>query len=152
VADVLYRRPKSGDLESILANIRQADREECEALFGAGSLPEVAKRTMASAMDVWVAEVNRVPVAMLGVSGEWTGSGRPWMFGTDEVERQARSLMRDSRQYIQHMLGAFQRLENVVDARNTKYIRWLKRVGFRILSPINIGVAGLPFHPFRLEN
>jgi ribosomal protein S18 acetylase RimI-like enzyme len=151
VADVIYRRPKPGDLDSVLANIRQADRDECEALFGAGSLKDAAVRTVANSLDTWVAEVDGEPVALFGVVGGLTGrTGYPWMFGTDAIDRNRRSLMRDCRGYIQQMLDVFPRLTNLVDARNEKYIRWLKRIGFRILSPINIGVAGLPFYPFEM--
>jgi hypothetical protein len=151
VADVLYRRPQPGDLEIILANIREADRDECEALFGTDSLTGAAVRTVANSLDSWVAEIGGEPVAIFGVSGGLVGrTGYPWMFGTDAVDHNTRSLMRDSRGYIRQMLDVFPRLTNVVDARNEKYIRWLKRIGFNILPPIAMGKGGLMFHPFEM--
>lgn len=152
MADVLYRRPKQGDLDHILSNIRTADRDECEALFGSGSLRDAAVRTVANSLDVWVAEVEGEPVAIFGVSGGLTGrTGYPWMFGTDAVDRNRRSLMRDCRGYIRQMLDVFPMLTNLVDTRNEKYIRWLKRIGFNILPPIAMGKEGLMFHPFEME-
>jgi hypothetical protein len=43
-------------------------------------------------------------------------------------------------------------LENVVDARNTKSIRWLRRMGFEVLPAAPLGVEGRPFHLFVMEN
>ena len=148
MADVLYRRPHPGDLERVLSSIRKADLEECEALFGAGSLQAVTSRTLAGAVDSWVAEVDGEPVAIFGVSGDLLGAGHPWMFGTDAIDGNARSLMRDCGGYIQQMLGAFPRLTNLVDVRNKKYIRWLKRIGFTILPPVAMGQG--TFHPFEM--
>jgi hypothetical protein len=48
------------------------------------------------------------------------------------------------------MLDVFPRLTNLVDVRNEKYIRWLKRIGFNILPPIAMGRDGLMFHPFEM--
>ncbi len=149
---VTYRPATFEDVEAILPHLRPADVAECEALTGEGTLRAAAFGTLLGSVRAWTAEVNGNPVAMFGVAGQMINAvGHPWMFGTPRMERHARALISEGRTYIRTMLSVFPRLENVVDARNTKSIRWLKRLGFRIRPPMVMGVAGLPFHPFDME-
>jgi hypothetical protein len=87
----------------------------------------------------------------VGAMSMLSDTGHPWMFGSNEMEHHSRALIRDARPYIDAMLRIYPRLENIVDARNKKSIRWLRHVGFRIDPPIPAGVDGLPFHPFVME-
>jgi hypothetical protein len=49
------------------------------------------------------------------------------------------------------MLSLFPVLENMVDARNTKSIKWLKRLGFTFGPPLPHPHSGLPFYPFEMR-
>jgi hypothetical protein len=114
----------------------------------------VAAETYRNSPMRMVAEVDGVVVAMFGVAAQSLLSdvGHPWMFGTPEMERHSRSLIREARPYIAEMKAMYPRLTNIVDARNHKSIRWLKKCGFEIQPAIRLGVNGLPFHPFVMEN
>lgn len=152
---VEIRRARAADLDAILPAIRAADLAECEALFGPGTLPTVARGTLTRSADAWAAEAGGAPIALFGVApviGMAVKIGVPWMFGTEAIHAHGRELLAEGRRYLQLMRAPFDRLDNVVDARNTASIRWLRRLGFTIMPAMPMGPAGVPFHPFCLEN
>jgi hypothetical protein len=141
------------DILLLAPRLRRADIDECEALFGKGSLNRAMTETFAHATLRKTVEVDGVPIAMFGVSATslLSDTGHPWMFGTPTLDRQSRALITVSRHYIAHMLTLFPRLENIVDARNVKSIRWLRRLGFEVTPAEPRGAQGLPFHRFVME-
>ena len=132
--------------------LRQADREEVEALTGRDpreALVESVERSAAA----WAALANGelvclfgvVPMSLVGVTGI------PWLLGSDAVTRYGRPFLRRNRAYLREMLREFPVLRNVVDARNTVSIRWLGWLGFTLGTPEPMGVCGLPFIPFGMS-
>jgi hypothetical protein len=142
------------DVILLIPRLRQADIDECEALFGRGTTPMIASETFRNSPLRYTVEEDGVVIAMFGVAAPslLADSGHPWMFGSDAMDRAPRRAFIDAgRKYIADMLRFFPRLENIVDSRNEKSIRWLRRMGF-ILSPaIPMGPEGVPFHPFVME-
>lgn len=147
---VEFRAPRDGDVAELLANLRPADQAEVDALIGPG---EIAKKLPGSVKDsilAWTVEADGQVVCMLGLTAASLlgDHGFPWMLGTPLVDVHRRGLVRAAPSYIAKMLAIYPTLLNAVDARNTKAIGWLKRVGFTLLPPQPLGVAGLPFHTF----
>ncbi len=70
---------------------------------------------------------------------------------TDLVEKNKTTFLRYSRPMIEVMLAEFSHLENYVDARYKKCIRWLKWLGFVIHDAVPFGVQGLRFHKFEMR-
>lgn len=153
MSSLVVRQATWLDLLLLLPRIRKADVDECEALFGKNTVSVAACETYRNSQMRYTMEEDGIVIAMFGVAAPSLLStvGAPWMFGTDQIEAHPRSLMRDGRTYIDAMLRLFPRLENIVDARNTKSIRWLRHLGFTIDPAIPVGVARLPFHPFVME-
>ena len=142
------------DLILLIPRLRKADVSECEALFGKGTLSKVAADTFTHSTMRFAVSVDGVIVAMFGmtVHSMLGGVGHPWMFGTPAIEKTLRrALIEEGRGYISDMLRLCPRLENVVDSRNLKSIRWLTRMGFTVHPAVPMGVAGVPFHPFVME-
>lgn len=81
-----------------------------------------------------------------------TGTGIPWMIGTALLDRHARTLMIRSRRHLGTMMKGFDRLENYVDSRNRKAVRWLAWLGFTMLPAVPMGPFGVPFHRFILKH
>jgi hypothetical protein len=79
-----------------------------------------------------------------------SGSGAPWMLGTDVLDRNSRSLMRLAPGYISVLQNEFSHLENFVDARNARSIRWLRRLGFSIREPRRMGLSDVTFYRFEM--
>jgi hypothetical protein len=139
--------------EQLLADLRPADRAECDALLGPGREREALADSIRRSVLLWVGTAGGqagaifgvCPVSMLG------GQGLPWLIGTPLIDRHRGAFMRRSPAYIARMLAVFPQLINVVDTRNTRAIAWLRRMGFTILPAQPTGAAGLPFHPFFLN-
>lgn len=131
--------------------MREADQAECLAL---GVTPEQAVRD-GMACSLWtVAGVADGEVGCIfGLAAKGTllnPVGVPWMLGTDLVATHRRVLARRAPAYIRRMLRTHPRLENVVHAKNTLAVRWLRRVGFTLRPPVPAS-GGELFHPFELR-
>jgi hypothetical protein len=50
------------------------------------------------------------------------------------------------------MLSLFPVLENMVDSRNKKSIRWLKHLGFTFSEAKPHPYSGVPFHDFEMRS
>lgn len=96
------------------------------------------------------------PVVMYGVHRPCliTPHGVPWMVGTERLNEKEVSVafLRRCREPLVDFLEKFDILENYVDARNKRAIRWLRFMGFNIAEkPEPYGELKLPFHRFTMR-
>jgi hypothetical protein len=132
--------------------LRRADRAEIEALTGRDPRAVLIESVERSA-SAWpgladgelVCLFGVVPMSLAGVTGI------PWLLGSDAVAAYSRQFLRRNRAWLGEMLRDFPLLTNVVDARNTVSIRWLRWLGFTLGTPQPMGVRGLPFIPFEMS-
>ena len=152
--DVVIRRPTKADVEELIANMRQADIDEVHATGGTvrGSVEEgVAISTLCYAAVLKGELACIFGVAPLGGS-LLADEGVPWLLGTPVMTKRARSVIRLARGYIEQMLQTHGKLLNFVDARNTKAIGWLKRMGFQLSDdPVPYGRNKEPFFKFTMS-
>jgi len=147
--DVTYRKATQDDVYALVPRLRPADIVECETLFGQDSALRSVMFGLHDDAEALVAERDGVVIAVFGVCpGGEPGVGVPWMVGSVEIEKCSRQMIRDSIPRVRSWLKEFRRLENVVDSRNEKSIRWLRRLGFTIYPPEPIGLSGELFHRF----
>ena len=153
MVDARLRPPQDGDAEALLANLRAADRTEIEALMGPGKEREALTESMRLSVMSWTATVDDQVTCILGVvpANMLAGQGVPWLLGTPLIDKHRSAFIRLNRIYIPKMLAAFPHLFNIVDARNTKSIAWLKHMGFTVPPARPTGPQGLPFHLFTLD-
>jgi len=148
---VHYRLAAQSDIVDLAPRLRQSDVMECEALFGPGSVLETTLYGLKSDGVALVAVRDGETIAVFGVCpGDTPGVGTPWLVGTDAMDRCARELVSDARLALSVWNRFFPILRNVVDARNSKSIRWLKHLGFTVRDPKPLGLAGELFHEFDL--
>jgi hypothetical protein len=124
------------------------------AARGPVDIANVLARSMMLSSLCWTGITkDREPVCFFGVPPfSLLGDiGRPWMLGTDKAHQFPRVLVVEGRRYVERMLGLYPHLVNYVDARNTRSVRWLARLGFTVHAPHPHGEAGLPFHRFELR-
>lgn len=140
------------DAAIIGANIRELDRLELEASTKLTPSEAVAE-SIALSVACWTAVLDEVPIASFGVTSISMigGVGSPWLLGSSDCDRVTVPFVRLTRDYIPAMLSLFPKLENLVDARNVKSIRWLRRLGFNIREAIPHPYSGALFHPFDME-
>ena len=130
--------------------MRKADRDEVFAASGRSDVASVLREAVnASPLSVAV-EFDGGLLCIGGAARRslLSDAGIPWMLGTHELDRHGRLFMLHGQRCVNELLEHFGRLENYVDARNHKSIRWLRRMGFQIHDPVPYGYAGLPFHRF----
>lgn len=151
MADVLIRPAAPGDIEDLAYRMRQADIDEVAAC---GHTPIGAlQSSLARSTHAWTGEIDGQVAAMFGAVplSLLTGIGSPWFLGSDLITQHPGAFIRHSGSYIRIMLEAYPHLFNLVDARNRKAVRWLKRAGFTLHAPVPHGPFGMQFHPFEMK-
>lgn len=137
----------AADIDAILPDIRQADRDEIE-----GALHIPMRQALADALaDHCKASkivVDGAVVAVFGDSTHSTEIGVPWLISTRHVERFPRAFLQVCKPEVAEMLTRHPLLLNYVDARNQAAIRWLRWLGFTFCEPEPYGPDGHPFHCF----
>lgn len=151
MGDVWFRSPTPADIDELDANLRQADRDELMAAFG--QTRGIIADGLAASTHSFAAVRDGKLVCLWGFAplNLLAGEGMPWMLGTDETFRIARTLTRTARLSCAHVAPIYPRLFNYVDARNTASIRWLRHVGFTVGEAVPYGLAQLPFHLFEMR-
>ena len=93
------------------------------------------------------------PVGMFGIVEDPTDSNRAliWMLGSDRMNRVARHIIKDAKDFIEGFMDSYSEVYNHVDARNSKSIRWLEYLGAEIDDAVSYGREGLPFHRFQFK-
>ena len=136
----------------VAENMREADRVEIRAMTRQTPY-EALEQGLRDSSHVWAGTADDVPFCLFGVAPLTllSGTGVPWMLGTDSVKMHARAFLRHNRPVVETMRKPYRRLENWVDARNVLSIRWLRWLGFTIEKPEPIGRDGELFHCFRME-
>lgn len=149
-----FMEPTEEGIEHIAANLRPGDQEEAFATFGHRHYLHGIRLSIAASDDVVMAvSAYSEPIALIGVStlSFLYNVGCPWMLATPKVDAYRRAFIEFSGSYTQEMLKEYRVLQNHVDARNTRSVAWLQRIGFSIEDAEPFGELGLPFHPFRIE-
>lgn len=139
-------------IEEIDARARQADRDEVYA---------AARHTIAGALAFSMkasefcltATLDGRPEAMFGVGSinAISGAACPWLLGTDAIDHNRKIFWQASCWWIAELRHRYSILSNVVDDRHEKSKRWLKRLGFTLGEPVNMGYEGRPFRPFEMR-
>lgn len=134
----------------ILSRLREADRREIHAL--SEQTPErILTQSFHMSRLAWTGMIDGVPVCMFGVVKVEDGHGRPWMIGTDLLDKHQIVFLRRCKSQVETMQRCFTRLENYVDVRNTRAICWLSWLGFSFHAPEPVGRFALPFMKFYRE-
>lgn len=137
----------------IAARVRPADRDELFAI--ACYTPERALAASFNASPLkWTGLINGEPVCMFGVAPGTMlgGTGRPWLISSQDIENNIIVFLKKSKVALDIMTDSYPLLENYVDARNTKAIKWLKWLSFCFdEEPIQYGVLKMPFYRFYKE-
>ena len=143
------------DIAVLLANLREADRLELEASHGvyADHLSILQKGLIRSGDHAWSMFVDGDLAGVGGVvpAGSLLGGeeGIPWILGTDLLGKHPGALTRAAKDYFDRVKDVYPVMANYVDARNTKAIRWLKRLGFVVSDKAtSYGPYGMPFYRF----
>ena len=135
-------------LEHIAQGLRQADRDEVRATAGDEDPFWALFESWEASTRSWlILDRTNLPIGIFGVAPHSTpGVGIAWLLGTDGVEREALSIGRQTRQYVDELNATYPVLWANVDARNELSMRWLEWSNFKVfdLDPA-FGPEGRPF-------
>lgn len=137
---------------SIAARMREADRVEVWA--SSRSTPHQAlMQSLTQSRWAMTALVDGQPEVMFGVAdlNVLTGTGAPWLLGTDAVDKNFRQFLRQSRQWKEKLSEQYQVLINFVHEENEVSKRWLSWLGFTLSEPFELGKEGELFRMFEMR-
>lgn len=132
------------------SRLRAADVEEIRAASGLAPA-EALRRSYDFSTHVWaVRDIDGGPIALWGVGplSLVEGRGCPWLLAADPFEALGHDIARLSRPLLAGVRDHYPQLENRVDARHARAVRWLSWLGFTIDPATPWGVEGRPFHRF----
>lgn len=148
-----FVRPATlADVEFVAANLREADRQEI--LAAVGIEPTLALPAYINeGREVYAAGLqldNRAEV-LFGYDPIF-GMDRAavaWLLSTDRIYEHPVEFVMQSQKLLDEAHQRFDLLTNFIDARNTRHIRWLQRLGFHMIRKVDkYGYAGIPFIEF----
>lgn len=125
------------DAHNLAPRLRPADLQEIAA--GSGEAPVVALcRGVADSSVCYAIVSPSDPQAVFGLFGVTplqgaVGVGAVWLLGSPDLTRISVKFLRHSHEWLARLFEGYQLLGNLVDARNTVHIRWLKWLGFRFV-------------------
>lgn len=147
--------PTDARLQFIADNMLPADRDELLAVRDKDApLLDILQGCVAASYEAHVAEFDGVPFGVFGIAVPAPSPddkvGVPWFISTGAMRGFRREFMRHSRAVLARWLTQHEDLYNVVDARHTVAIAWLRKLGFDVdmSKPAAHGNDGEPFYYF----
>lgn len=140
-------------LNGVAMDIDPADAEELKASTGGESIMETLVLSRDLSFECYVGVIDDTPVAVFGIAlADIDGTtGCPWAVFTNAMREYPKELMTASRTVVSRWRQMFPFLENHVDSRNTRAIRWLRRLGFTVHEHA-ADPSIEPFYRFEMRN
>ena len=152
---IYVRRSIIPDARAVGSNLRIADRNELLALteLSPVSIIEDGIRDSVACYTICLRE-NNTPCAVFGVNGCGDRQvGVVWCLGTPDLFHVANKFLRNSKFWVKKLGEHYEFLFNVIDARQTVYIKWLKWLGFEFTQKFEeYGLERRPFWLFIKKN
>lgn len=150
--EVKFLEPTDELIDLIASDMRQADVDEIWASNHHTPIESLMNGWKVSDHSV-IVTVNDTPCVMIGlvIRDILTGTGVPWLLGTDNALKYKRHFITQVPAIIDEMLTICPILFNYVHVKNKVSISWLKRIGFSFDEPVQYGYEKELFHKFHLE-
>lgn len=140
------------DVPELAEAVREPDQREIWR-SSAVSPEDALRRALRVSDMVWTGRYDGQMVCMFGVApmSIITGTGSPWLLGTDLIVKYARPFLRANKPYVAEMLNKYPYLVNYADTENVVAVRWLEWLGFKMNTPEPFGPFGFLFHRFEMR-
>jgi hypothetical protein len=139
-------------IKELSETMQKEDKDSIEALTNK-SIYESLKASVDNSIESTVWLVDNKVAAIIGISqtGLLSDKACPWCICSDEIKKFPKLFLRGSWIWTQAALKRYKWLENIVDARHKRSIRWLKWLGFTIYPAVPVGPNGMLFHKDELK-
>jgi len=144
---IVVRKTLLPDVKYIAPRLRKADLRELKA--NSPAKPDVALMT-----SVWLSNpcyticVYGEPIGLFGLCPQ-KDVGVVWMMGTDKVLQIKHTFLKASKEWLNYLLELKPVLFNFIHEKNTIHIKWLRWLGFSIISKKEgFGLNGETFYEF----
>ncbi len=136
------------DAYALSPRLRKADLDEIQA--ASGDTPEtVLRRGIEHGRAYSIVNTKGEILGIFGVGTVAPRVGVVWLLGSDDLTKISYIFLRESRVWLRKLFDGHDLLANVIDARNTLHIRWLRWLGFHFVAQRpNYGTAGETFLEF----
>jgi len=144
------RQAELRDALLLTPRLRPEDRDEIEAASGKSPFCALLEGIFPSVPALSIVDEAGTVMGIYGVIPiEQHFVGAIWMLAATELLEHSRQFLRESRAWIDTLQSCYPVLFNVVDARNTTHIRWLKWCGFTFIKlHEDYGPQHRPFYEF----
>lgn len=93
---------------------------------------------------------------LLGVTGIVShsitgGAGSPWLLTTIHAPSYPKTVMKETRYYVNKWSEDYDLLISFIDSRYEKALRWAEWAGFTIHPPVPYGINGELFNPIEIR-
>lgn len=133
-----------GDSWLILANLRQSEVDELDAL---GVTSEQCMRYGLMCGNSSTVFINDEPAGVFGII-DYGSYQVPWAVFTQTIDKYPIAFLRAARRWAK---GLDNTTVNYVDVRNARAVKWFAWLGFAVSEPIAYGLDGEPFNQVRLH-
>jgi len=140
------------DALHVARHLRQADKNEVNALTEQPHLQVIRDGIHASCPCYTIRLTSTgKPCGIFGAcKTDHPDRGVVWLVGTDDLLTKSRTFIRHSREWVDEIQSHYRLLYNVIDARNTVHLNWLKWTGFELVQEFEkYGIEKRKFILFR---
>ena len=136
----------------LVENLYPADIAEIEA-YGV-SVGQALWGSFGLAAHCWAAVVEDGVVCVWGVSKEKSllGGAVAWMLTSNLIDKYSRPFLRGAQPHLAALCSEYGYLENYVDSRHVRALRFFKWLGFEIEDGMLVGPNKILFHKICLRS
>ncbi len=129
---------------------RLTQEDQAEIVAMGMTTPIALTRTFETSVEGLLVYSNSLLIGAFGVSqsNDLVPCYRPWLVMSPEGRAFPRQLLFGGRRIVSLWLNSYGYLENYVDARHTRAVTWLKRLGFTLEPAAAAGPFRRQFHRF----
>lgn len=133
-------------------SMRDADVAEVRASGGL-TPQEALEASVRWSAQAYAAKFDGELAAIFGVgrASFLSGVGIPWLLGTPVLLLHPHAFHRASQAFVAAWLEEYDSLEQMVDVRNFRSLRWLRHLGFTVEEPRLWGYERRPFCRVHIE-
>lgn len=142
---------KTKHFAALAASMRHDDRREALAMLGMGGGPALFLSMYCSREMYVVTDEADTPLCAFGVC-QANNINLIWFIASKEIEKHKRDLLQQTRGELDKLVDKYGRLENLVDVRSKKSLRFIRWLGFSVADEaLAAGVNGELFYHFYKE-